>query len=56
MNKGFVILDADEAMSVSGGTEMEDAARSIGRLIGRLVGTIEKLLEKRNTPQVSSSF
>jgi len=43
-------------MSVSGGTDMEDAARSIGRLIGRLVGTIEKLLDRKNTPQASASF
>lgn len=56
MYEGFVIIEAGEAMSVTGGTEMEDAARALGRLIGRLVGTIEKLLDRSGTQQVSASF
>jgi len=52
MYNGFEPVDAGEAVSIIGGTEMEDAARAIGRLIGRLVGTIQKLLEKQEMPQV----
>lgn len=53
---GFETVDCREAMTVCGGTEMEDAARNIGRLIGRLVGTLEKLFERKSAPQVAAIF
>lgn len=56
MYKDFIMVGTDEAMSVIGGTEMEDAARALGRLIGLLVGTIEKLLDKKGEPQTSAAF
>lgn len=56
MFKNFSMLDTDEAIRVVGGTNMEDAAREIGRMVGRLVGSLQKLFEQLKKPQVSASF